>query len=228
MPVAMNIEQITAHLERIREANGEVAFQQARRDLALSVVLQPNGDKFIANAFPDLNIEELKQEAQAKATADPTSPEQVMMKHLQQQVPSITTQGHLNLFMAAFDALRTTMDGYFSGNPEKAAKARQVLDRTLDTAAKVKETFEKLSEMAPEERSAQANEFLGQPKQFHEYDTQKRLLLELGGQVSVSALGRWYAETKEQRDNIVSTKLRNELIDSIRKKRMDLAAKEAS
>jgi hypothetical protein len=151
-----------------------------------------------------------------------------MLRLLQQQIPSIKTQGQFNLFSAAFDALRTTMDGYFSGDFEKAAKAREALNKALDNAVRVKEITEKLGEIPPEERSPQANEYLEPPKQFHEYDTQRQLLIELAAIQTRHDLGAWYNRTKDQRDRVSSQKLRNELIDSIRAKRNELESKEAN
>jgi len=231
MPVEMSTQQIQEQLQKIRKEHGEVVYLQARRDLALSVILKPNGEEFVKNAFPDLDLGELREEAQKRLEALPegqATPEQVMLRLLQQQVPSIKTQGQFNLFASAFDALRTTLDGYFSGDFEKAKKAREALNKVLDTAVRVKEITEKLGEIPPEERSAQANEYLEPPKEFHEYDTQRQLMVELADIKTRLELGQWYERTKPLRDRVTSQKLRNELIDSIRAKRTELETKEAN
>lgn len=231
MPVELRIEQIQAQLQKLREQHGDSVYEQARLDIALSIILKPNGEEFCKNAFPDLDPEELKAEATKREAALPdgsTTPEQVMLRLLQQQVPSIKTQGHFNLFSAAFDALRVTLDGYFTGDFERAKRGREALNRALDMAGKVKEVVEKFDEMEPNERSAQANEYLEPPKEFHEYDTQRQLLFELEGITTRSQLGGWYARTKEQRDRVTSQKLRNELLDKIRAKRNALEEQESN
>lgn len=229
-PVELRIDQIQAQLQKLREEHGEEVYQQARRDVAVSVILKPNGETFVKNAFPDLDIEVLKTEA-AKRTApvedQPSmSPEHVMLRLLQQQVPSIRTQGHFNLFSAAFDALRTTLDGYFTGDYDRAKRAREALDKALDQAFSMKDTIERLEEIPPAERSDKAKEYLEPVKEFHEYDAQRQLLMELDGINDREALGEWYAKTKHIRDGIVGQGLRNELLDKIRVKRNDLEAKE--
>lgn len=230
MPVELRIDQIQAQLTKLREQHGEEVYQKARRDIAVSVILKTNGEAFVTNAFPDLDLDELKAEAAKRSAPTPgepsMDPEHVMLRLLQQQVPSIRTQGHFNLFTSAFDALRTTLDGYFSGDVDRAARAREALNKILDTAAGVKDIIEKLEEIPPEQRSQKANEYLEPPKEFHEYDTQRQLLTELEAITNRTDLGEWYAKTKTQRDRVTSQKLRNELLDRIRAKRNDLEAKE--
>lgn len=241
MPIEMNIDSVRAQLEALRAKHGEAVYQQARRDLALALIGKPNGEAHIRLAFPDMDIEELKAAAApTPAPSDesggsfyqggqaPSVPdEQLMMRLLQQQMPSIKTQGHLNLFQAAFDALRTTLDGAFSGDADRARRGREALLKVLDTAGNVHEVMAKLDEMPPEARSDAANEFLQPPKQFHEYDIQRRLLVELEGLLTMAALTDWYTATKDDRDRVVSQKLRNELLDAIRAKK-NILGKEAN
>ena len=226
MQTAVSTDQLLAQLQKIREEHGEIAYEKARRDIATAVILKPNGEAFVRNAFPDLDIESLKKEAEQPVTPPAGPPEQVMLRMLQQQVPSIRTQGHYNLFMAAFDALRTTLDGAFSGDLEKARRGREALNKALDMAVQVKDMIEKLEEIPEAERSEKAKEYMSPPKEFHEYDNQKQLLAELEGLQTRAALGEWYANTKTVRDGITSPALRNELIDKIRAKRNALEAKE--
>lgn len=236
MPFEMTIEQVQQELEKVRAAHGEKVYQQARRDLALSVILQPQGEAYVRKAFPDIDVEDLKQEAQriaekvieSRTDSQQEPPEQVMLRMIQQQIPSIKTQGHFNLFTAGFDAYKTALDGYFSGDFDRAQKAREALNKVLDTASTVKSVTEKLEEIPADVRSAQANEFLEPPKEFHEYDLQKQLIGELEGVPTRAALTDWYAKTTEQRERVTSQKLRNELFDKIRAKRTELESKEAN
>lgn len=227
MPVEMNIEKVRAQLEQLRVDHGEAVYEQARRDLALALIDKTNGEEHIRLAFPDMNIEELKaQAAAAKVAAANESPEQTMMRMLQQQIPSIKTQAHFNLFQAAFDALRTTLDGSFSGDAERARRGREALLKVLDTAGTVPQVLEKLNEMPAEARSAIANEFLEPPRQFHEFDTQRRLMTELGNITTLARLEAWYTDTKSDRDRVTSQKLRNELLDGVRAKKAALKVQE--
>lgn len=226
MAFSLTIEQVQAQLQKLRETSGEVVYEQTRKKLALSLLQKPNGEEYVRKAFPDMDVEALKAAAESDKASPQASPEEVMLRLLQQHMPSIKTQGHYNLFAASFDALRTTLDGYFSGNFEQALKARDALNKVLDTAAQVKSIVEKLDEIPPNDRSAVANEYMEPPKQFHEFDTQRQLMIELDSITTLSELGGWYARTKEMRDQVTSQKLRNELIDKIRAKRNELDAKE--
>ncbi len=234
MHFQVKVDEILAQLEQVRKTKGDGVYAKARRDLALSVILNTNGEAFVKNAFPDLDIEDLKQEAremrqQQSAFATESggmSPEAMMMQMLKQQVPSIRTQLHLNTFIAAFDALRVTIDGYYTGDIEQATQGREALNKALDMARDVKMVVERLEEIPEADRSPQARTSTAEPKQFHEYDRQKTLLLELGRVTSRASLEAWYTETKPARDLITDQKLRNELHDAIRAKRNDLAEKE--
>jgi hypothetical protein len=234
MHFQVKIDEILAQLEQVRKTKGEEVYAKAKRDLALSVILNGNGEAFVKNAFPDLDIAELKKEATELRKQQPAfqtesgglSPEAMMMQMLKQQVPSIRTQMHLNTFIGAFDALRVTIDGYYTGNIEQALKAREALDKALDMARDVKMVVERLEEIPEADRSPQARASTAEPKQFLEYDHQKTLLLELGRITSRVSLEAWYTETKPVRDLITDQKLRNELHDAIRAKRNDLAEKE--
>ena len=234
MHFQVKVDEILAQLEQVRKTKGEAIYAKAKRDLALSVILNGNGEAFVKNAFPDLDIDELKKEARELRKQQPAfapesggmSPEAMMMQMLKQQVPSIRTQMHLNTFIAAFDALRATIDGYYTGNLEQATQGREALDKALDMARDVKMVVERLEEIPEADRSPQARASTAEPKQFHEYDRQKTLLLELGRITSRASLEAWYTETKPVRDLITDQKLRNELHDAIRAKRNDLAEKE--
>lgn len=232
MHVQVKVDEILAQLEQVRQLKGEEVYAKAKRDIALSVVLQPNGEAFVKNAFPDLNIEELKQEAAEMRKQQPAfesggmSAEAMMMQMLRQQVPSIRTQMHLNTFIAAFDAFRATIDGYYTGDLEKAEQAREALNKGLDMAKNVKSMVDRLEQIPEGDRSAQARAATAEPTQFHEYDEQRRLMLELNGIGTKAALETWYAAQKERRDRITDQKLRNELHDAIRARRNMLAEKE--
>lgn len=219
----VNIEQLVAHLNRIREVHGDDAYNEARRGFAVNLILKPNGDKFIGKAFPDLDLDELRKEAEAQqATAEKAGPEEMMMGMLRQQVPNIKTQAQLNTFMACFDALRTCINHYFGRSPKEAQTAREALGKALDMAAKMPEIEDQLAEMPEDVKSAEAKAFTSEPKEFHEYDKQRRLLAEADATTSRGGLDEWYGKNRDTMDEIVDQRLRNELFDAIRAKRKEL------
>jgi hypothetical protein len=217
----IGIEQLITHLNQIRERHGEEAFQQARRGFAVTLILKPNGDKFVSKAFPDLDLDDLRKEAEAQQTAaiGQTSPEELLMGMLRQQVPNIKTQAHYNTFMACFDALRTCLNNYFGHNPEAAGKAREALYKALDMAAKLPEIEDQLAEIPDNLKSKEAKAFTSEPREFHEYDKQRTLMAQLSGISDLDTLERWYAENRQTMDEITDKRLRNELFDSVREKR---------
>jgi len=220
----VSIEALLAHLEQIRSKQGEEAFQQARRGFALSVILKPNGETFVLKAFPDLDIAELRKEAETSQTAaQQASPEEQMMGMIQQQCPNIKTQAQLNLFMGCFDALRTTLNNYFGRNPEGAKKTREALNKTLDMAAKLPEMEDQLADMPDDFKSEEAKAFTAPPKEFHEHDNQRAMLIKIAGFTDLGELDRWYTDHRQEIDDVTDQRLRNELFDSIRAKRKELS-----
>ena len=229
MQVKMKVEEILAQLEAVRVAKGEAVFQQTRRDLARTVILQPNGEAFVQNAFPDMDVAELRKEAAAaQAPAFGDNPDRFMAELLRKQMPSIRTQMHFNTFVAALDALRITVDSYLKGDLEDAAKARAALNTALDMAKNIKGVVEQMEEIPSEARSPQARAATAEPTQFHEYDTQKALMVELANIATRANLDTWYGNSKPAFDGITDQKLRNELFDAIRAKRLELDAREAN
>lgn len=158
----------------------------------------------------------------------PTSPDvgQMMADAMRAQMPSLKTQAQFTAFMAAFDAFRLLMDSVFSLSTSREMECRQVFEKALMAARDVTEVGQKFEEIPVEHRGAASNPFTQAPNEFHEYDTQKRLLSELSVIDDFQKLSDWYAATKGLRDRIVSQPLRNGLIDQIREKRVALQPKE--
>ena len=230
-------KDMLTHLQKIRETHGEETYEETRRDIARAMILKDNGDKFISNAFPDYDLDELRAEAEANQKVaveavggDPdkdTPPEQMMMNMMRASIPNLKNQAQYNLFMGAFDGLRGYLNAVFGDDIAGANKARDALDQALDMAPKLQAIASKLSEMPEELRSKAAEAFTEAPKEFHEFDVQKRLLMELKGIDARSTLNVWYRDNKEAMDKIVDQRLRDDLLDSIRKKRNTLDAQEA-
>lgn len=214
----MTIDMLHGQLDRIRKEKGEDAYNLARRGFALDLVLKPNGEAFIKNAFPDMDIEELKAEAQKQPPAA-ASPEEAMIQMLKAQMPNLTTQGHYDTFVQAFDALRKTLNAYFGDNKAGGDHAREQLTKVLDMAIKIPEMAQQFAEMSDDEKSDKAKAFTKPATELHEYDTQKQLLLELTAIETSEALEKWYATKREAIDSVVSKRARDEVFDAIRAKR---------
>lgn len=234
MPELLPVQMLIEMLEKIRTAHGQAAYEKARDDIALEMVLRPNGEAFLNNAFPGLDLtpfrEEATQKAELAAQSEPVpqTPEEALFSLIRQQMPNLKTQAHFNTFVAAFDALRTTLDGYFTDNLGRAARAREALNKVLDMATQINKVAEQAAEVPPEDRSDNMKEYVEAPKQFHEYDNQRKLLVDLARIQTLADLHTWYPANREVLDRIVSKSLRDELFDAIRKKRNELSAKEAN
>lgn len=233
----VSLSAMVAQLQKIREEQGEEAYNTARRDIAVALITKPNGDKFISQAFPDLDHDELRAQAEADQEAlkqamggggDGATPEQMMLNMMRAQIPNLQNQAQFNLFMGAFDGLRAYLNACFGNDAASAAKARVALNQALDMAPKLHEIAEKIQEMPEALRSEASKAFESPPKEFHEYDMQKQLLTELATLNERSALNVWYRDNREKIDQVVDQRLRNELLDSIRRKRNALDAEEAS
>lgn len=146
----------------------------------------------------------------------------MMAEALRAQMPSLKTQAQFTAFMISFDTFRHLMDAIFSGDKQREEKAREAFDKSLEAAKSVTDLGNKFQEVPPEHRSKASEAFTAPPAEFHEYDVQKKLLLELEGLNTLEALNDWYQKTRGERDRVVSQPLRNALIDSIRSKRLAL------
>jgi hypothetical protein len=147
-----------------------------------------------------------------------------MLQMLRAQVPNLKTQAQFNVFMACFDALRGTVNGYFGGEMASAEMARDALNQALDLAKGLSEMATKLDEVPDEVKSETAKEFDTPAKELHEYDEARALMTELESQGDAASLQRWYDSNRQRLDRIVSQGLRNELFDAIRAKRNTLGA----
>lgn len=209
---------LISHFEKIRSEQGEEAYQKARKNFALGMVLKPQGDEFLKQAFPDMDIEGIRAEAQKSQTQAPSgNPQEMMLNAMRQQIPNLKTQAQFNLFMKSFDTLRHTLNAAFGLDKEGYEKGKEVLDLALNSAFQISEVVQKLQETPEAATSKAADEFKQPPREFQEYDVQKGLLVELEALTSAEELQRWYDSNRARIDCVVSASLRNELFDTIRK-----------
>jgi len=228
----IKLSDLVAHFEKIKAQQGEEAYQKARLSFALSMVLKPRGAAFVAQAFPDMDIEALRLEAQklpphVQAPAG-QNPQDVMLNAMRQQIPNLKTQAQFNVFMASFDALRHTLNSAFGQDRPAFEKAKGVLNQALDAAFQISSIVEQLRTTPEAATSAAAAEFKNPPREFEEYDVQKSLLVELGTKLTVADLQNWYDSNRARIDTVVSQTLRNELFDAIRNRKHELAQGETS
>lgn len=252
MKAKIPIPQLLEQLDNLRKSHGDEAYEAARKAIIFQVIGAQHGEQFIKTAWPELDIEQLKKEAaehrakhgiplggdmSAQALKDIADsagftpgredqgsipPEQLMLRALQALMPELKTQGQLNIFMMAFDALKDTLRGAFSRNEDQVTKGKAAIDKAIEAAVQSVAITEKLQEIPEGQRSPEANAFVGEAKEFHEYDTYKTLLQELEGVTTTEQLNQWYDGCREQRERVVSQNLRNELHDAIRAKRNSL------
>lgn len=250
MTIRVPFAQLLDQLEKLREEHGEELYQKARREIALSIILKPNGEEFVKKLLPEFDIEALKKEAQGhvplssseagemdtdemrqetdEGPGQPMPPtgkmSDMMIEMLRQQVPNLKTQAHFNTFMACFDAMRHTLDAYFRGDLKAAAQSRDALNTGLDMAGQLKTVADQVAEIPEEERSKAAQEHVAPPAQYTEGAESQVLTQELSDIKTLARLNEWYETNRMRIDKIVDLDLRNTLFDAIRLKRNELRA----
>ena len=149
----------------------------------------------------------------------PDNAMKIMAQALKQSMPHLNTQAQSTAFMISFDSFRLLCDAIFSGDPASEASTREIFDKSLDQMRTATVLTEKFKEIPEEERGPAANQFVNPPTEFGEYDLQKKLMVDLTVITTTDELNSWYAETKEDREKVVSQSLRNILFDAIRDKK---------
>lgn len=222
----VGMTDLMSHFEKIRKEQGEEAYQKARKDFAVAMVMKDRGEEYVKNAFPDLNIEALREEARTKFPQPPGggTPEEAVLHAMRQQIPNMKTQAQFNIFMASFDAMRHTLNAAFGTDKTGFEKGKEAVIKALNSAFTISEVVEKLKENPEAATSKVAAEFKDPPKEFAEYDVQRGLLAEVPGLETLAELNRWYEKNKPQIDRVVSQTLRNELFDAIRAKKAALSS----
>jgi hypothetical protein len=229
-------DKIIARLQSIKEKYGEKAYKDACRDIARQALHLPQSDTILRKFFPEFDPAELKaeiKEGKGPSVRIPDTPampsfmpgsDEMMLQMLKTQVPNLKSQGQFNVFMACFDALRSTLNGYFGGEMASAEMAREALNQALDMGKKLAEVTAKLDEIPDEVKSETAKDLNRPAKELHEYDEARVLVVELEQIQNSEALQQWYDANRSRLDRIVTASLRNEVFDAIRAKRNALGA----
>lgn len=222
-PTKIPAADLLAHFEKIRMEQGEEAYQAAKNRFAMGMILKDRGDEYLKNLFPDMDLDQVRAEAQKAQAAGPQlNAHEAMLNAFRGQVPNLKTQAQFTLFMRSFDALRMTMNAAFGLDKDTYEQGKKALGMVVDSAFKLSEVVQTLSENPEAATSKAAEEFKSPPKEFHEYDIQKSLLTELAMLKNGEELQRWYDNNRTRMDGVVSQSLRNELFDAIRVKKKEL------
>lgn len=142
-----------------------------------------------------------------------------MAKMLQASMPALKSQAQFNAFALAFDAFRLHVNNLMEGKSTK--ESQEVLEKALDAVKQASEITKKYEEV-PEAQGPNSKPFVEAPKEFHEYDEVKSLLLELDHITTGELLDRWYGATANRRALVKTQQLRNTLLDTIRAKKIEL------
>jgi len=214
-------------IKRERGKEGEEEYIQAVQEVAQRFMGSPEGEAALRTLLPDFDFDAIKGSGKADTPPMPefgqTSQERIMLQMLGQQIPNMKTQAQLTVFMAAFDALRLTLNGYFGNSFVAAEQARIALDQALDMSKQTTGITSKIREV--ENKSDTAKNFEVEtlpPSNVHEYDNVKALMAGLGAISSLNDLNKWYAQNRSALDKIVDSKLRDQVFDAVRTKKQQL------
>ena len=225
MQMNLNFDQVVAHLRKLKEQHGDETFHEALKGLFRSLLQQPGADQYIqkileAFAIPT-TFEDVKREVETSATqphrAPPSpSPVDVVRQAIEQEMPHCKTQAHFDLVIQAWTSLKVYLDACYGFDRQRAAQAREGLNRLLDLAPQVAQMHAKLQE-TPE--ATTNRDYVEPARELTEHHKQQTLLAELQDLDSFDRMQTWYSNAKPIMDTIVSQKLRDELYDAIRVKK---------
>ncbi len=214
-------------LATVKKELGEDAWKQAVKKQVMQAFRMGGNYEYFwreqlkAEEYSWLNADELKQQA-SQMPAEAMDVNNVLAQTFKKRMPGMKTQAQFNTFRAAFDAFEAVVNNIFSGNAEKEAESRQLLDQAFTACKQATDISRKLEAVPEAATSKAAEEFKKPPAEFAEYDVQQALLGELGRLQSLDDLKQWYEESKPRRDSVKSQTLRNVLMDAIRGRKMAL------
>jgi hypothetical protein len=199
-------KQLTETFERIRQTQGEDAYNEARISFIRKQASLPGSEFVLPQWFPDMDVNSIIGEA---ASFD-----------LQSLMPSVQTKTHQDIALMCFEALKTVLDGCFSGKLVEANLARTTLEQALELAFKVHLVQDQVEQIPEDQRSREAQRFVAPAGQ--DSSVTEKLLRELEKVESQEGLRKWYEATKERRNQVEDQAQRNRLFDAIRAKNRSL------
>lgn len=233
----MDINELYRRFAKIREEQGDEAFESAVRDYAEKAIESgefPGLPEEMVTEFRTDQAAYKEAVAKKRAASDaqaenlkntaPTEVDAATLNLIQQSLPGLKSQAQFNAFMASFDAFKGLMNALFTQNTIAEAEYRKALDTSFEAVKKMTDLTVKLSDVPEAAESKLAEEFKTAPRQFGEYDVQKELFAELEAITELDELTRWWASNRQRIDQVVSASLRNPLIDAVRTKKATLSA----
>jgi hypothetical protein len=230
----LKVEEIAAHLKKVKAEQGDEAFQQALSGFAKNLLLQGETAPFITKLLEllgeTLDLAALKEEAEqlkdrrekaqasAKARADFNK---AMVEAMKVSMPNLKTQAQFDLVTQTFDVLQMYLNASFGQDDEGSAQARIALNKGLDLAPKLGV----IAEQAAESPEITTNpDFVEPPRQFTEEASCAKFLQDLQDQKSSRQLTAWYEANRVAFDRIQTTELRSRLFDAIRLRKKELSS----
>lgn len=225
-------ESVSKYLDTVRKELGEEAWKAAVTKQVLQAFRMGGNyedywrEKLKGEDYRWVDAEAMKKQASAMP-AEALDVNQVLANTFKKRMPGMKTQAQFNTFRAAFDAFEATVNCIFSGEHEKEAEARKLLDQAFLACKQATDISRKLADVPEAATSKAAEEFKRPPAEFAEYDVQQALMGELGAIQTLDELKEWYTKTKDRRDAVKSQTLRNVLMDAIRARNVALMPQEA-
>lgn len=216
--VSMTADQIRAEFEKLKLGAAPWSeYESAKRNFIARFIHKPNGETFLQNVFPDLDVAYWKTEF---PTPQPEASD-LLLEAVRTQLPMIETQADLDAFTIAFEAFVVMMKAAFGGDTATLTKSERALSQAVVGIQQARRVVEAVKEVPADQLSGALKDAVAPPKQFHERDVQARLLMELAVINDKQALSTWYETNRADMDRIGNRILRNELFDSIRAKMME-------
>jgi hypothetical protein len=211
--------KVKDYLEDFKKRHDEETFQAEVTRLALQAIRK--GGKHAEFWKPIVEDSGMDWDSLVQLSGQddaPSSPDMMMADLLRRQMPGIKSQAQYDAVVGAMEATQHVLSAILEGNEGKATKAREALEAAFTAASQATELTARLEEVPEAATSEAAEAFKQAPAQFVEGDVSQELLSELEGIDDLSTLNTWYADTKERRSKVVTSSLRNELLDAIRAK----------
>jgi hypothetical protein len=218
------IQTMVETLTKLRSAYGDDKFKYAAAHSVRMILAQhPEKKEDLRAALKDLvDLDTLLEGPAPKYPDMPTG--DMMMGAIKQSMPGIQSQAQLDVTMAAFDALRSTLNATFLLDKDGVTKGRASLDQALKTAEEVTQLTVKLSEVPEAATSPEAERFKQPPAQFVEVAVLQSLMTQVEEVTTLPDLNAWYKNNRAEIDRVVTQVHRNTLLDRIRAKKVELAS----
>lgn len=210
--------KVEDYLNAIRESKGDDAWKSEVVRLAKEAIkTSPKHEQYWKNltaGYDWLDWEALKK--------DGDSMQETIASLIQQQMPALKSQAQYDAVSGTLQAVQHLINSILESSKLREQEAAKALDLSLEALRTATELTLKLEEVPEAVSSSAGDAFKNPPAQFSEVELVGELLSQLLDHATVEDLNQWYANTKEQRDKVVTQSLRNELLDAIRRRRNQL------